>query len=89
MNPAVLRFDPTGSVSCLHTEAIDLGAIGRLEVVRATDLRFDPSTQQWEVRCPHSDRLLHSDPSRQACLHWEQVNLQPGSSLHEQNPPLP
>ena len=72
-----LRFHPGGSIACLYTEAIDLRALGRLTVFRATDIRFSESTQQWDVRCATTGKLLHSDPSREACLQWERQNLAP------------
>ncbi len=74
---ATLRVHPGGRVDCLYTEAIDLRALGRLEVFRATDIRFNERTQQWDVRCASTGRLLHSDPSREACLVWERENLAP------------
>ncbi|GAA5119350.1 hypothetical protein JIN84_21795 [Luteolibacter yonseiensis] len=72
---SLLRFHPDGRVGCLYTEAIDLRTLGKLEVSRATDIRFNDGTQQWEVRAAGDDRLLHSDPSREACLRWERENL--------------
>ncbi len=75
---ASLRFDESGHIACLYTEAVDLRALGRLHVVRATDIRFCESTQQWEVRCAATGDLLHSNPSRAACHTWEQTNLPPG-----------
>ena len=76
-----LRFQPDGGlVECLYTEAIDLRALGRLHVVRATDIRFNDTTQQWEVRCAATDAVLHGDPSRKACLAWELANLGPSRS---------
>lgn len=74
---ATLRVHPGGRVDCLYTEAIDLRALGRLEVFRATDIRFNEPTQQWEVRCASTGRQLHSNPSREACLIWERENLFP------------
>lgn len=74
---ATLRVHPGGRVDCLYTEAIDLRALGRLEVFRATDIRFNDRTQHWDVRCASTGRLLHSDPSREACLVWERENLAP------------
>ncbi len=68
---SLLRFDPKGNVGCLYTEAIDLRSLGRLEVTRATDIRFNADSQEWEVRAVGDDRILHSDPSREACLEWE------------------
>lgn len=74
-----LRFNPGGQIDCLYTEVIDLRALGRLLVSRATDIRFCERTQLWKVRCATSGQLLHCDPSREACLAWEQANLQPGA----------
>ena len=72
-----LRFSPGGHIVCLYTEAIDLRVLGRLEVVRATDIRFNPSIQQWEVHDAGTGAVIFSDPSREACLRWERANLQP------------
>ena len=74
---ATLRINPGGTIDCLYTEAIDLRALGRLEVFRATDIRFCERSQQWKVRCASTGKLLHSDPSRENCLSWERDNLAP------------
>ena len=71
MKTAVLKFDPTGNGHCLYTEAIDLSLLGALEIVRASSIEFNNATQQWEIKSPER-LLLFSDPSRQACLDWEQ-----------------
>lgn len=49
MNP-VLTFELDGVVRCLHTDAIPLQSLGTLEVQRATNIEFNASTQQWEVK---------------------------------------
>jgi len=82
-----LRFDRRGGIECLYTEAVDLRTLGRLRVVRATEIAFDPDEQRWEVRCAASRKLLQSDPSRAACLAWEHANLQPGTLLPSNQPP--
>jgi hypothetical protein len=74
---STLRFDPGGHIGCLYTEAIDLRALGRLHVVRATDIRFCEKTQQWDVHDAATGQLLFSHQSRNECLNWEQTNLQP------------
>jgi hypothetical protein len=74
---SILRFDPGGSIGCLYTEAIDLRALGRLHVVRATDIRFNPDTQQWDVHAADTGTVLFYHASRNECLRWEQTNLQP------------
>ncbi len=72
-----LRFNPGGHVHCIYTEAIDLRALGRLQVFRATVILFCEKSQEWKVRCASTGELLHTDPSRGACLAWERANLGP------------
>lgn len=72
-----LRFNPGGQIDGLYTEAIDLRVLGRLQVYRATDIRFCQKSQQWNVRSACTGKLLHTDPSRDACLAWERANLGP------------
>ena len=72
-----LRFHPGRRIDCLYTDAIDLRLLGRLEVYRATDIRFCEQSQEWRVRCAATGLLLHTDPSRKACLAWERDNLAP------------
>ncbi len=71
-----LRFHPGGHIDCLYTEAIDLHALGRLQVVRATDIRFNDITQQWDVHDADTGKRLFSHPSRNQCLQWEQTHMQ-------------
>lgn len=76
MNGFNLVFAPDGSGRCLYTEAIDLRQLGPLQLRRATTIEFNESLQQWEVQ-DTGNELLFADPSRAACLQWEQSNLQP------------
>ena len=66
-----IRIDATGTGHCLYSEAIDLTAIGRLEMRRASTIEFNTKTQKWEVRSPAGKRLF-SNTSRAVCLAWEQ-----------------
>lgn len=77
---STLRFKPGGAVECLYTEAIDLRVLGRLQIFRATDIRYNETTQQWDVRESGTGTALFSHPSRAECLRWEQDNLQPKPS---------
>ena len=70
MTAHVLTFTANGEGQCLYTEAIALGSIGRLTLRRATTIEFNESSQQWEVR-DAGGALLHTHPSREACLAWE------------------
>ena len=73
---AVILFDPTGAAHCLYSEIIDLHALGRLKVRRATRIEFNAHTQQWEVLpAKRIRRALFSAPTRRECLDWEQANI--------------
>jgi hypothetical protein len=70
MTAFTLRFDPSGTGHAFFTEAIDLSAIGRLDIQRATTIEFHNGRQVWEVKDAHG-QILFAHPSRSACLHWE------------------
>lgn len=83
MTDSAIIFTPDGQGRCLHTEAIDLAAIGQLHIERATTIEFDNKKQYWRVRDPVGCALFNS-PSRQACLDWERLYLQQQEELkHE------
>ena len=71
-----LRFTPGGQIDCLYTEAVDLRVLGRLHVVRATDIRFNDITQQWDVHDADTGKVMFSHTSRNECLQWENLNMQ-------------
>ena len=68
--PDVLHFNLDGTAAGLYTERIDLKQIGTLEVVRASEIEFNDTTQQWEV-FDYNGRRVFADSSREACLRWE------------------
>ena len=70
MTAHVLTFTANGEGHGLYTEAIELGSIGRLTLRRATTIEFHEAAQKWEVR-DAGGALLHTHPSREACLAWE------------------
>jgi hypothetical protein len=71
MKTTVITFNTQGQGSCLYSELIDLQSIGQLEVTRATQIEFNPATQQWEVKDTDS-LILFAHSSRSICLAWEQ-----------------
>jgi len=70
------QFKLDGTAQCLWTEALPLHELGRLEITRATNIEFNNSTQQWEVK-DRKGKVRFFAKSRSACLEWEQQNLQP------------
>ena len=78
--PDVLHFAPDGTGAGLYTEVIDLQQIGRLDMSRASHIEFNAESPQWEVY-DFTGHWLFTDPSREACLHWERRHFnQPSSS---------
>ena len=70
MNTLVITFDRSGTGRCLYSELIDLAAIGRLEVQRASSIEFNDKLQRWEV-CRPTGQFLFSHRSRAICVAWE------------------
>jgi len=70
-----IQFNSDGTALCLWTEAVPLHELGRLEITRATNIEFNNSTQQWEVK-DRRGRVRFFARSRVACLKWEQENLE-------------
>ncbi|MDF1862597.1 MAG: hypothetical protein P1U87_20435 [Verrucomicrobiales bacterium] len=68
--PEVIHFQPDGTGAGLYTEVIDLKEIGVLDVSRASNVEFNPATQQWEV-FDYTGHRVFTDPSRETCLRWE------------------
>ena len=77
MSAVTLRFDPDGRVHCLYSEVIDLQKLGVLALRRATQIEFNHSTQQWEVRDAEDASPRFTHRSRIECLAWEQQHLNP------------
>ena len=76
MNTHTIAFTPDGMARCLWTEALPLHEIGRLEIIRATNIEFNNATQHWEVK-DRKGKVRYFARSRSACLEWEHQNLQP------------
>ena len=79
--PEVIHFAPDGSGAGLYTELIDLREIGSLEVVRASEIEFNETTQQWDVFDFTGTRVF-TDPSRENCLRWERQHFNQSTPSH-------
>ncbi|MDQ8192617.1 hypothetical protein [Roseibacillus persicicus] len=79
-----LRFTPSGPIRCLYTEKIDLALLGRLSVVRASEITFDRENQRWDALDARTGKRLFSHESRDECVRWEHQNLQPGLPAFDQ-----
>ena len=70
-----ITFAPDGTAHCLWTEAVPLHELGRLEIRRASNIEFNNTTQQWEIK-DRKGKVRFFAKSRSACLEWEHENLQ-------------
>lgn len=74
-NEILLIVAPDGSVSGLYTEAVDLAALGPLEIRRASQVEFNPEVQAWEAVLPGGEVIARS-PCRVEALARERATLQ-------------
>lgn len=45
----VITFDALGGAESLHVDQFDLGFLGAKHITRATDIRFEDTTQDWSI----------------------------------------
>ena len=64
MNAVTLRVLSDGTVQGLYTEAIDLTAVGRLRIERASTIEFDNPAQLWRVFDRRGRCITQPSPER-------------------------
>lgn len=69
---ATVYIRPDGKIEGLYSDTIPLQKLGRVSVIRATTIEFDPIRQEWIVALPDG-KEVYSDPSREECLKWEKT----------------
>ena len=63
-----LVVDPKGTVRCVYSEGIDLGALGALQVARASHVDPDASGRWWADLRPVGGPVLGPYPRRSEAL---------------------
>lgn len=63
---------PDGIIEGLHTDAVPLQELGRLNVARATNVEFDSVRQEWVVSLPDGTEVFFH-PERKKALDWERI----------------
>lgn len=48
----VISFDPSGAVEAMHLDTFDLGFLGNKQVSRASEIKFNETTQKWDILVP-------------------------------------
>jgi len=81
-----LTFAPDGTGHCLYHELIPLQSLGKIECNRASNIEFNPLTQEWEVHLPGESEPRFCSLSRQKCLDWERATLECVLSTRKEPP---
>ena len=68
-------FGGDGIARTVYSETIDLSALGRLGIERATTVEFDNAAQMWTVTDADGVSVFRSR-SRNRCLEWERRYLE-------------
>lgn len=55
----VIDFRPDGSVQAMHNDRFDLAFLGRQKVERATEIKFNESTQRWGIWVHRDDHHIN------------------------------
>lgn len=48
----VITFDPAGSASAMHRDEFPLGFLGKQQITRASEIKFNEDSQLWDVALP-------------------------------------
>lgn len=50
----IIDFFSDGSAQAMHRDQFPLGFLGRMEVVRASEIKFNEETQLWDIFLPET-----------------------------------
>lgn len=79
----ILEIDEMGNIHCLHTDKIDLFAIGKIvDVRKASNIEFCELKQCWQVTSLDG-KILYEHQNRQAAIDWEIENFSPNGKYYD------
>ena len=76
MNIAI-EITARGGVRMLQDDAVDLRALGSVEVIRASHVEFCNERQAWFVQSAKTLEVLGYFPTRAEALAWEKAHYSP------------
>jgi hypothetical protein len=85
----LLIVDPRGVGRCLYTEAIDLAALGRLSITRASSVEPDAGGRWLADLSPAGGPVLGPYPRRSEALGAERAWLEQHRLVPDPTPPNP
>jgi len=81
MSSIKLELTANGCIRMLWDDAVDVGALGPVEVTRASHVEFNNATKCWEVKSAKTLKVLRDNfKSRKDALAWEKVYYSPGQA---------
>lgn len=51
----VISIDPAGAASAMHRDDFPLGFLGKQKIARASEIKFNDSSQLWDIYAPYRD----------------------------------
>ena len=72
----LFNIAPNGDVTTLYTEAVDLCALGFLEVSRASTIEWDSTKQGWTITLRDGTVIPHTFEQRVDALKFEVAYIQ-------------
>jgi len=78
-----LIVEPTGNIRCLYAELIDLAALGKSQIRRASFVEPDPNGQWWADLAPSGGPKLGPFVCRSQALDAEQTWLERAQILSQ------
>ncbi len=65
-----LKIDTSGNVRAVYNDRLRGLSLGSMEVQRASNVEFDPVSQEWEARTPGGE-LIAKGPNRDEVIKQE------------------
>lgn len=57
----IIDFTPEGAAQAMHIDQFDLGFLGNKHVERATEIRFNETSQKWDIALPRRGNMVGSN----------------------------
>ena len=57
MKELIIDIDNTGKVESLHMDEFSLGFLGKMEITRASEIKFNEKSQDWDIYIPFKSKL--------------------------------
>ncbi len=54
----VIDFLPNGHVEAMHNDAFTLAFLGRQNIERATEIKFNEESQKWDIHLPCTEPFM-------------------------------